>query len=189
MTEDKIIKNCEKYNIENWTLNPQTNLIDVDNDVNLYNKNLTKLPLPFGDVHGFFNCGNNKLTSLEYSPKNVGDAFSCSNNKLTSLAYSPENIGGSFNCRNNKISSLRNLFFNEDGQSKNIKIGGNLYCSLNPIPIYEYRWWFLGTMKGNVVDGKIYAGYDDLNDFLNKNKAPDAKEIPNLFTELRKFEK
>ena len=188
MTKQEIAKICKKYKIINWTLNSRTNLIDVVGDVDLYGKNLTELPLPFGDVSNYFTCGNNNLTSLKHCPKNVGDTFSCGYNNLTSLEHCPRNVGGNFYCSYNKLTSLKSLFFDANGQSRNININGDLYCGGNPIPIYEYRWWFLGTMKNNVVGGQIHTSNVKLDDFLNEHKAPDAKELPNLFTKLRKFE-
>jgi len=59
---------CKKYNITNYTINDD-NSINVDGDVNLYNKGLTKLPLKFRNVDGFFDCSHNKITSLEGSPE------------------------------------------------------------------------------------------------------------------------
>ena len=38
---------CKKYNITNYTINSDGS-IDVDGDVNLSNRGLTKLPLKFG---------------------------------------------------------------------------------------------------------------------------------------------
>ncbi len=84
---------CRKYNIENYTINPDGS-IDVNEDVDLYNKGLTKLPLKFNKVNGDFNCSYNKLTSLEGSPIEVNGSFYCNNNKLTSFEFSPKIIRG-----------------------------------------------------------------------------------------------
>ena len=94
---------CEKYGIENYTINPDGS-IDVNGDVDLYNCNITELPLTFNKVGGSFDCSNNKLTSLKGSPKRVDRYFDCSNNKLTSLEFSPDYIGGGFNCEYNDLS-------------------------------------------------------------------------------------
>ena len=59
---------CEKYNIENYTINPDGS-IDVAGDVNLDNMKLTELPLTFNKVTGSFDCVNNNLTSLKGCPK------------------------------------------------------------------------------------------------------------------------
>ena len=48
---------CSKYGIENYTINDD-GTIDVNGYVNLYNKNLTKLPLKFRNVTGDFYCNH-----------------------------------------------------------------------------------------------------------------------------------
>ena len=154
-----------------------------------YGNKLTSLEYAPKNIGGSFDCTDNNLTSLEHSPENVGGNFVCYNNNLTSLEYAPKNVGGYFYCFSNNLTSLKSLFFDINGQSRNIYIGGDLRCSNNPIPIYEYRWWFLGTMKDNVVGGKIKTGNENLSNFLNEHKAPDARDLPKLFAELRKFEK
>ena len=49
---------CKKYRIENYTINSDGS-IDVDEDVNLHNLGLEKLPLKFNKVNGFFTCSFN----------------------------------------------------------------------------------------------------------------------------------
>jgi len=95
---------CKKYGI-NYTINSDGS-IDVDGEVDLYNKDLTKLPLKFGNVSGYFDCGFNKLTSLEGCPQSVGGYFSCYYNKLTSLEFCPQSVGGNFNFTNNELKDL-----------------------------------------------------------------------------------
>ena len=70
---------CKEYNIINYTINPDGS-IDVNENVDLSDYNLTKLPLKFNKVNGFFDCGGNELTSLEGSPKEVNGSFYCFNN-------------------------------------------------------------------------------------------------------------
>jgi hypothetical protein len=105
-TESDIAEICNKYNIQNWTINSE-GLVDVNGDVNLYMFGLTKLPLRFGYVSGHFLCPDNKLTNLEGCPLVVGGHFNCNDNKLTDLEGSPKSVGGSFFCRHNNITSLR----------------------------------------------------------------------------------
>ena len=68
---------CELYDIRNYTINDD-GTVDVDNQVYLVGNALTKLPLKFGNVSGYFNCSNNELTTLEGSPKSVGGYFDSS---------------------------------------------------------------------------------------------------------------
>ena len=63
-TDEEIHELCKKYYIENYTINEDKS-IDVNGYVVLYRKNLTKLPLKFRNVSGYFHCRYNKLTTLE----------------------------------------------------------------------------------------------------------------------------
>ena len=136
---------CKKYRITNYTINPDGS-IDVDGNVNLSHQKLTKLPLNFNIVTGYFDCSYNQLTNLKGSPKEVGGHFSCSYNQLTSLKGSPKEVGGSFNCYNNQLTSLEgspkkvggvfscsnNQLTSLEGSPK--EVGGDFYCSNNPLP-------------------------------------------------------
>jgi len=113
INEDEIHSICNKYNIENYTINSD-GTIDVDGDVNLHNKGLTKLPLHFNRVSGDFNCYKNKLTDLE-GPQSVGGDFYCYGNKLTSLEGAPKSVGGDFLCFDNQLTSLEGAPKNLDG--------------------------------------------------------------------------
>jgi hypothetical protein len=115
---------CEKYNIENYTINSD-GFIDVNGDVNLFSRGLTDLPLKFNKVTGNFDCGSNKLTSLAGCPKDVGGNFDCQDNELTSLEHSPSIIAGNFNYSNNKLSHLEYCTYN---------IGGSHNYSSNDLP-------------------------------------------------------
>ena len=75
---------CNKYGITNYTINDDGS-IDVDVDVSINHKKLTRLPLKFRNVSGKFDCFYNNLTSLEGCPVNVGKSFYCYNNELTTL--------------------------------------------------------------------------------------------------------
>lgn len=114
---------CKKYYIENYTINPDGS-IDVEGNVNLEARELTKLPLKFNRVSGYFDCSSNQLRDLEGAPIEVEKHFICSDNNLRSLDGCPEYIGGSLNCRNNKLTSLR-------GCPK--IIGGSFNCSGNEL--------------------------------------------------------
>jgi hypothetical protein len=119
---------CRKYRITNYTIN-QDGSVDVDGDVYLSYKKLTRLPLKFGKVGGGFFCYNNKLTTLEGCPKTVGGSFWCYNNQLTTLEGGPtEVVGGSFYCYNNQLTTL------EGGPTK---VGGDFSCSNNQLTTLE----------------------------------------------------
>ena len=120
---------CDKYRIKNYSIN-EDGSIDVDGNVDLGDKNLSKLPIKFGKVGGFY-CYNNKLTSLDGSPGYVGGDFYCQYNQLTSLEGAPSHVGRDFYCSYNQLTSL------EDVPSY---VGGNFDCVGNPI--YEIYYLF-----------------------------------------------
>ena len=120
---DNIHKICKEYGIENYTINSDGS-IDVDGDVDLWSRGLTKLPMKFNNVSGDFNCHYNKLTTLLGSPKSVGGDFHCGYNNLTTLEGSPQSVGGNFNCVYNKLTTL-------EGGPKSV--GGGFYYDGNPI--------------------------------------------------------
>ena len=114
---------CKRFNISNYTINKDGS-IDVDGNVNFFNKSLTNIPLKFRNITGDFRLDHNKLTSLEGCPKSVGGDFGCSFNKLTSLEGCPEIISGDFDCSSNFITNFKGIseFFE-----------GIFYCYRNPI--------------------------------------------------------
>ena len=57
--DSEVERICRRYRIRNWNLNSDTNLVDVDGNVNLTNKGLNKIPLRFGKVSGDFLIGGN----------------------------------------------------------------------------------------------------------------------------------
>ena len=115
--------------------------IDVDGEVDLRRKKLTKIPFNFGKVSGNFFCGNNQLTSLEGAPNTVGGYFECSNNQLTSLDGAPNTVGGSFYCYGNKLTSL-------EGAPNTV--GGNFYCYNNPNLSYSELFKIVDTVKYDI---------------------------------------
>ena len=119
---------CEKYNITNYTIN-EDGSIDVDGNVDLYDKKLKVLPLKFRNVSGNFLCGCNYLTSLEGTPKSVGRNFSCAVNQLTSLVGCPQSVGGDFICNYNRLTTL-------DGGPK--RVGKCFSCRDNKLKSIDY---------------------------------------------------
>ena len=125
-SDSEIHELCKKYGITNYTIN--NGLVDVDGDVNLFNKKLTKLPIKFGNVIGDFNCGNNQLKTLDGAPQSVGGGFYCDNNQLKTLDGAPQLVGGDFYCDNNQLKTL-------DGAPKSV--GGIFNCKYNKITSLE----------------------------------------------------
>ena len=158
---------CEKWGIKNYTIN-EDGSIDVDGDVNLKNKGLTKLPSKFRNVSGTFYCYSNRLTSLEGCPQSVGGDFNCYNNQLTSLEGCPQIVGGDFSCDNNQLTSL-------EGSPQSV--GGGFYCYDNQLKdVYGIKEGF--RLGGEFIIGnnpveeifKLFPEdrYDEVIEFLNE---------------------
>ncbi len=155
---------CKKYHITNYTINLDGS-IDVDDNVNLSNYVLDKMPLKFNKVSGDFYCQSNGLTTLKGSPKYVGGSFYCQKNKLTSLLGGPKSVGRLFNCSNNGLITLEegNLIETKSFDCSNNKltdlkgspksIGGDFRCDENNI-------FSLEGLDADSLSGNIY---------LNKN--------------------
>ena len=98
---------CDQYKIENYTINPDGS-IDVDGDVNLSYMGLTKIPIKFNKVSGYFDCSYNFITSLEGCPREVVGNFFCSGNEITSLEGGPEIVYGKLYCNfNNSLITTK----------------------------------------------------------------------------------
>ena len=125
--EQEIHEICKEYLIENYTINNDGS-IDVNDNVYLYNKGFTKLPIRFNKVSGNFLISDNKLTTLNGCPKEVGGYFSCKHNCITSLKGGPKEVGRFFECTYNELTSL--------GGSPT-EVGGNFNCYGNQLVTLE----------------------------------------------------
>lgn len=152
----KTIKSiCNHYHIYNWLINDETGLIDVHCDVDLKNRNLTKLPLKFGIIKGYFNCGLNRLKTLENCPIEVGEYFSCHNNLLTSLDNDPLIVNGNYYCYSNNLET----------NYTECNIGGDFYTDkeehginiLNDLRVENYEKWKINKVR-NLKINKILKG-------------------------------
>jgi hypothetical protein len=191
----KIQDLCKQYGITNYTINDDLS-IDVNGDVMLHSRELTKLPLKFRNIYGSFYCYGNQLTSLEGAPQSVMGHFYCSNNKLMSLEGAPQSVGGDFNCQDNQLMSLEGApqsvggnFYCYNNQLTSLEgapqsVGGNFYCHNNPI----YSIWRLFVDYSKVelfndydlvreIDGKPALVIDRLNMFLEEIEKPTVKKV------------
>ena len=83
MTEREIHDICKKYNIKNYTINPDGS-IDVDGDVVMLIF-INELPIKFNKVNGNFYCSYNNLSTLKNFPNEVGGETFLYGNPLKSL--------------------------------------------------------------------------------------------------------
>ncbi len=176
MSEQEIHDICEKYDINNYTINSDGS-IDVDGSVYLFNKNLDKLPLSFNKVNGYFDCSFNELTTLEGCPKYVGDNFSCFYNKLTTLEGCPNEVDGNFNCDNNYLKSLK-------GCPK--YVGNRFSCSSNYLTSLEGSTERVGGMfkcsYNNLTSLEEYNGDYDMLICDNKDKLIRKQKMKNILS-------
>jgi len=157
-TEDGVVEVCDKYGIENYTINDDLS-IDVDGGVGLYSKNLEYLPLKFNYVSGYFDCYGNKLKTLEGCPQTVGGYFYCTNNGLKTLKGSPKTVGGGFYCSNNRLKTL-------EGCPQTV--GGSFYCADNELRDLEHFPEVSGSIniEGNTVYLLVHTFIENANSFL-----------------------
>ena len=172
MEDKEIHEICEKYNIKKYKIN--NGLVDVNGDVDLCNKQLTELPLKFGEIRGYFSCSMNELTTLKGCPVRVDDDFYFKRNKLTKLDYLPEFIGGDFYCYNNQLRTFTNL--------EKCWLVGEICCWNNPIheifSLFEGKDWNIGEIDrlnmliedfsiNELNEWLIEEGYNPVNKLLN----------------------
>jgi len=115
--------------------------IDYDGNVNWKSKNLTRIPVRFRKVTGYFSCSHNHLTTLEHAPGHVGRDFYCCDNHLTTLAGAPGHVDGDFYCYHNHLTTLAGAPGHVDG---------DFYCYHNHLPP--------DTKKPKGVKGKFVPG-------------------------------
>jgi len=113
--ENNILKNKQEIEdwlntleIENFTVNNDLT-VDVDDNVDISDKNLTEIPVQFNKINGWFNCsGNKELKSLKGCPQIGITDFLCRDCDLRDLKGVPKEIKGRFECGDNeKLNSLK----------------------------------------------------------------------------------
>lgn len=144
------------------------NHYDYDNDIDLSNRGLTKLPshLP-KKINGDFNCYDNVLTSLAYCPSEVGGDFNCYGNALTSLEHCPSEVGGTFTCSFNDLTSLEHC---------PSEVGGNFWCSYDGLTSLEFWPSKVGDSFG-CANNKL-TSLKDIHRHINRFS---AKEMSKFF--------
>jgi len=145
-----------------YTIN-EDGSIDVDGNVELGHRNLTKIPFKFRHIHGSFYCYNNRLTSLEGAPINVGGVFDCGYNELTSLDGAPNSVGSIFRCDYNKLASL-------DGAPN--FVGDTFRCCFNLNLPYSELFKIVDRVKG------IY--YSSMDTPEDKDKIRRDRDVKNV---------
>lgn len=90
-----------------WSINPDTGLVDVKGDVICDSGGLKDFKgIKFGHIKGTFSFIRNEFTTLEGAPQKTDDGFFCQQNLLTNLVGAPQEVGGDFYCNDNNLTSL-----------------------------------------------------------------------------------
>ena len=177
---NSIEKVCKQYRIENFTISD--GLVNVDGNVHLYNRGLSKLPVKFGEVSGHFSCSINSLTSLENGPIKVGGNFSCSHNNLTSLEHSPKLVGGDYFCHYNQIRDFYGIPLGSLNESKYFNCISNpvveIYYLFNNIKCVEPLIEYTAIQENRVIWVRLEEVYYELG-LENKMPDPDTLKFKN----------
>ena len=124
-------KNIEQWltrvGVKNFIIDPDTNVVNVDGNVDLARKTFEILPVQFGYVDGhFFLAKCSRLKTLRGSPHTVSGTFKCYSTPISSLEGAPEIVGESFVC--DGMPNLKSL----SGIDKIVHdIRGGFVCSNN----------------------------------------------------------
>ena len=156
----ELLKKCIRGT---YTINDDGS-IDVDGEVDLSRKKLTKIPFNFGKVSGNFYCHTNQLTLLKGVLNTVGGCFDCTDNKLTSLEGVPNTVGGGFYCYYNQLTTLEYAPNN---------VGGGFYCYGNSNLSYSELFKIVDTVKYDIYYISVNTPED--KDKIRRDR--DIKEI------------
>lgn len=165
--KDRIDSICDQYGIENYSINSDGS-IDVAGDVLLIYDELTKLPLKFNTVSGYFDCSDNDLTSLKGAPTTVGGIFNCNINQLTSLEGSPTTVGGNFHCSSNGLTST---YSGDD----DIEVGSDFICHSNNLP---------QQLNDNLEHIKLILKYQRYFSIWNEDLTLNEENFNDLISEI-----
>ena len=103
MTEQEIKDICNYYGIYGYTIN-QDGSIDTYGSVKLSNE-MSRIPIKFNKVNGYFICEYNKLTDLENFPNEISGSVYLSGNNLKNLKGFGK-VGGITYLHGNPLESL-----------------------------------------------------------------------------------
>jgi len=121
--KDRIDLFCRENLIRDVVVN-SLGTVDVNDNVNLYKKDLFDFTIQFGKIRGDFKVSFNSLTSCNGFPIEVHGKFSCAYNIITSLIGGPQIVLGDYQCNNNLLKSLEGL---------PATINGDLVCVNNKL--------------------------------------------------------
>ena len=127
-------------------------IIEVADNINLSNFQMTHLPVQFGRVKGKFSCDNCKLETLKGAPHFVGGSFSCSWNRLETLEYAPATVGENFLCHHNMLKNFKHA---------PVIVPGRLGASVNHIATLEHAPQAMGHLEIQYNPFKAIQAYTE----------------------------
>jgi hypothetical protein len=118
-------------NIKNYTIDPNTGIVDTAGDVDIQHLDEGKIPIKFGTCKGKFIAEQISLTSLHGCPISVRRGFVCTHTQITSLEGGPHTVYGSYIISNNRnLTSL-------NGMARNVRRSNGISLSGSPVPVTE----------------------------------------------------
>lgn len=109
MNQQEIEKWLDKYNIKNYTIQPD-GVVDVNGDIDLNGFTEESILVQFGTVTGSFDLGQaTAITSFKGAPRIVGEHCYCDTSTMSSLEGIPKSIGGDVSFFKTNIKSLSGI--------------------------------------------------------------------------------
>ncbi len=106
-------------------------IFDVSGNVDMSLKNISSIPVQFGEINGNFNISNNNIRYLENSPKKC-KSFICTGNKLKSLEDGPQEVADEYRCSSNLLETLEGA----PSKARNFYATDNKLTSLKGCPAH-----------------------------------------------------
>ena len=196
---NNIIEWLNRYNIKNYELLDIENelFINIFQDVNISNKNLTYLPVNIYEVWGHFNCQGNSLITTKGLPLIIHGNLNLNNNPLIYIDREFKKINGNLYLNRTKLNSLKgcpeilngdlhcndNNLINFIGMPK--EVNGSVFASNNPLTS------FMGCGK---IKNSLYCSFSHLNSIKELKHIPEklihfSMDENYLIKELKSFYK
>jgi hypothetical protein len=107
-TKNDIINWLDSMEIKNYQIHDNL-IIDVNESVDISERQLIDIPVQFGTVNGNFNCFNNELKSLKGVPYHIKGEFYASRNLLNNLEFLPLSVEYNIDLAWNQFKNALNL--------------------------------------------------------------------------------
>jgi hypothetical protein len=147
--------------------------VDVYQNIDIRNMNLTELPCKFGKVNGEFYVSDNQLKDFEGFPNEV-ERMLCGDNEFENLNGCTNIIRDDFNCSNCKLTSLEGGPQIIDGY---YSFSGNLITNFNGFPKDFTKSVFYDR---NPISEVIDIFLKSFNGYINRQGGGDIGQLIDL---------